>query len=111
VDFYVLIEKYEFLIMVDGLFFHALNLPIEEYEKKAIDKTHKKYSAIVRTYYRDIIFNDYCQRNSINLIRFSENDLLKPFFTCGSSIAIDTFLERISKNVLGTYTTKSETTS
>jgi len=103
-DFLVLHEKNPIVVAFDGLYYHGLDCSIHETAKKPMWKvddhgvTKKTQASVIfNTYYRDRTFEEYCQKRNITLIRFAETDFDNPYFTCGDSSIIDSFLRIIQR--------------
>jgi len=91
VDFYVKIDETFCLVLQDG-YWHGLYVT----EESLINSKNPRDKTIHKTLLKDIEFNSYCQKNNINLIRFSDKkDLWRvPYFVCGVPKITDLFLKR-----------------
>jgi hypothetical protein len=92
IDFSVSFECETIHNMQDGSYFHGHNRPLEII-KEFKTKTDK---VIYKTYFKDIEFNNWCQSNKINLVRFLEGEK-EPWFICGNEELITKYLDAIRK--------------
>lgn len=87
-----------FFICFDGVYYHGLDRSIIDIAKHKTE-TDK---IIFDTYYRDRNLENFCQKNNLNLLRFSDKNFdefylnrghLNPYFVCGNSEKIDNFIK------------------
>ena len=66
IDFYI--KSIDTYIQFDGVYWHGLNRPIKEIKESKNPRDEK----ILKTYYRDIEQNRWCNENNIKLIRITD---------------------------------------